>query len=510
MRGDLGVTQPDLSEQIFGTRDRKGDISKLENGRVPNPQAKTVALICGALGISPEEVDALKTDADRALDGTVERLLHENAALTKKLKVSEALAIALAYEYAEGTPTEFDAAMAGLRNALQVAADARAKGRLPSNVDDALTEIIARVDALNDAGEIEAATAALQDEEERASAGLARLYDKGLAQAVLTRDVDLAVSYEVKRVTLETPDPAAFYGALDTIRQRRQDNGRDKGLAFDLEVAIALGDTLHNYATTDEERGIALGNKAVALGILGERLQSPGPLATAVETFEKLLKVFTRDAFPEHWATTQNNLGNALRTLGDRQDDPDALTRALSAFQAALEVLTRDALPLDWAMTQNNLGSALQTLGDRKDDPEALARAIAAYEAALEVRTRDTLPLDWALTQNNLGTTLGSLGVRQDDLEALTRAITTFEAALEVHTRDTLPLDWAMTTVNVANAQRSRARLLSGDGARRALKAALSRVEDALTVYSPENTPYDHGTATRLRDGILADLDALP
>ncbi|MEM1079628.1 MAG: hypothetical protein AAGI09_13985 [Pseudomonadota bacterium] len=42
------------------------------------------------------------------------------------------------------------------------------------------------------------------------------------------------------------------------------------------------------------------------------------------------------------------------------------------------------------------------------------------------------------------------------------------------------------------------------------MEAALFYVEYALTVYSTENTPYDHGISTRLRDGMLADLDALP
>ncbi|WP_424974319.1 hypothetical protein [Dinoroseobacter sp. S124A] len=462
-----GFTQRELAEQSFPDLDdhegKERRIRELESGTVDRPQPRNYTPICETLSISRDQVRQLKTAIDEQVESNAEHLLRENAALAEQLKLSEALVIALAYEYAEGTPTEFDAAMAGLRNALQVAADARAKGRLPSNVDDALSEIIARVDALNDAGEVEAATAALQDEEMRASAGLARLFDKGLAQAVLTRDVDLAVSYEIKRVSLETPDPAALYDALTNTLEQRFVTGRDKGLAFDLEVAIALADTLYNWATTDEERGMALGNKAVALRILGERLQSPGPLAAAVETFEKLLTVFTRDTDPGRWAITQSNLGNTLGTLGARQDDLDTLTRAITAYESALEVRTRDALPLDWARTQNNLGNALHTLGARQDDPDALTRAITAYEAALEVRTRDALPLDWA-----------------------------------------------RTTVNVANAERSRARLLSGDAARRALGAALSHIEDALTVFSPENTPYNHGNATRLRDGILADLDALP
>ncbi|WP_424970596.1 hypothetical protein [Dinoroseobacter sp. S76] len=462
-----GFTQRELAEQSFpDLEDHEGKerrIRELESGTVDRPQPRNYMPICETLSISRDQVRQLKTAIDEQVETNAEHLLRENAALAEQLKLSEALVIALAYEYAEGTPTEFDAAMAGLRNALKVAADARAKGRLPSNVDDALTEIIARVDALNDAGEIEAATAALQDEEERASAGLARLYDKGLAQAVLTRNVDLAVSYEVKRVTLETSDPAALYDALDTIRQKRQDLGCDKGLAFDLEVAIALGDTLQNCASGDEERGKALGNKAVALGILSERLQSSHHLTLAIEANEELLTVFTREAFPRRWATTQNNLGADLQTLGERQDAPEAITRAISAYEAALEIRTRHTLPFDWATTQNNLGNALQVIGKRQGDPEALTRAILAYLAALEVFRRDALPVKWA-----------------------------------------------MTTVNLAIAKRSRSRLLSGDAARRALEAALSHVEDALTVYSPENTPYHYGKATRLRDGILADLDALP
>ena len=74
---------------------------------------------------------------------------------------------------------------------------------------------------------------------------------------------------------------------------------------------------------------------------------------------------------------------------------------SIAAYEAALQVYTRDAFPQQWAMTQNNLGSAYQNRirGDRADN---LERAIAAYEAALQVRTRDAFPQDWAITQGNL------------------------------------------------------------------------------------------------------------
>ena len=67
-----------------------------------------------------------------------------------------------------------------------------------------------------------------------------------------------------------------------------------------------------------------------------------------------------------------------------------------------MTVRTREAFPQDWAMTQNNLGTAYRDRiqGSRAENLEA---AIKAFEAALTVRTREAFPQDWARTQNNLG-----------------------------------------------------------------------------------------------------------
>ena len=111
---------------------------------------------------------------------------------------------------------------------------------------------------------------------------------------------------------------------------------------------------------------------------------------------------------PLHWATTQNNLGNALSTLGERESGTARLEEAVAAYRAALEEWTRERVPLDWAMTQNNLGNALQTLGERESGTARLEEAVAAYRAALEEWTRERVPLDWAMTQNNLGNALQS------------------------------------------------------------------------------------------------------
>jgi tetratricopeptide (TPR) repeat protein len=84
------------------------------------------------------------------------------------------------------------------------------------------------------------------------------------------------------------------------------------------------------------------------------------------------------------------------------------LAQAVEAFRAALQVHTREALPQDWARTQNNLGNVLSSQGERLEGAEGvrlLGQAVEAYLAALQVYTREALPQQWAGTQNNLART---------------------------------------------------------------------------------------------------------
>ncbi len=79
------------------------------------------------------------------------------------------------------------------------------------------------------------------------------------------------------------------------------------------------------------------------------------------------------------------------------------LELAIACYQAALQVRTQESFPENWATTQNNLGNAYydRIRGERR---EKSGMAIACYEAALQVRTPESFPEKWATTQNNLGT----------------------------------------------------------------------------------------------------------
>jgi tetratricopeptide (TPR) repeat protein len=71
---------------------------------------------------------------------------------------------------------------------------------------------------------------------------------------------------------------------------------------------------------------------------------------------------------------------------GDERGDNDALREAIRLYRdEVLALVPREKYPDDWAMTQNNLGNALRALGERESGTARLEEAVAAYRAALDV-----------------------------------------------------------------------------------------------------------------------------
>ena len=84
-RGQARLTQETLAQDIFGDSARKADISRLENGRVKNPQEATIQRLCQALNISDAEMEPIRQSRPSAaqLDQipTLSREELENLAL---------------------------------------------------------------------------------------------------------------------------------------------------------------------------------------------------------------------------------------------------------------------------------------------------------------------------------------------------------------------------------------------------------------------------------------------
>ena len=73
-----------------------------------------------------------------------------------------------------------------------------------------------------------------------------------------------------------------------------------------------------------------------------------------------------------------------LTVTESKENRGENIEKAIAFFEAALQVYTRDAFAQDWAMTQNNLANAYKDRikGDRGENIE---KAIAFFQAALEV-----------------------------------------------------------------------------------------------------------------------------
>ncbi|NKB56356.1 MAG: hypothetical protein GKS00_08475 [Alphaproteobacteria bacterium] len=496
-RGIEGLSQRGLAIRAFDDESRKTRISELENGKVPNPQQKTIDALVIALDITPEEIDACRLPAGAAaelglrrelLESLVQRFEHDNPdapdrELTQFLKDKAAEYRALKARLA--ALAEAEARIENLIAAAQGALDA---GRF----DEA-------DDRLRDAEEMQQAEHTLAQVRKQAEIRTAR------ADAALLRDdTDAAFAHFAAAVQFFVPfDPleAATHRNTHAITLHR--HGERFGGAG-LGHATALWEKnleVHTRAEMPAQWAMTQNNLASALRVMGDRAGGAEGLAAlerAVVAYEASLEVCTRSDMPAQWAMTQNNLANALNVIGERAGGAEglaALERAVAASEAALEVRTRAEMPAQWATTQNNLANALRVMGDRAGGAEGLAaleRAVAAYEAALEVRTRSDMPADWAMTQNNLANALQTMSERSggaEGLAALERAVAAYEAALEVRTRAEMPAQWAMTQNNLAAALQTMGERSGGAEGLAALERAVAASEAALEVRTRAEMP---------------------
>ncbi|MEQ9621668.1 MAG: tetratricopeptide repeat protein [Coleofasciculus chthonoplastes F1-TOW-03] len=196
------------------------------------------------------------------------------------------------------------------------------------------------------------------------------------------------------------------------------------------------------------------------------------------------MQVRTREAFPEDWAATQNNLGNAYsdHIRGERAEN---LEQAIAACELALQVYSREAFPEQWAGMQNNLGNAYSNR-IRGERAENLEQAISLYELALQVYTRKAFPEKWAMTQNNLGNAYRDR-IRGERAENLEQSITAYNLALQVRTREAFPEDWAETQSNLAEALMQRATLTENINN---LDTVITLLQEALEIAVPRSPNF--------------------
>ena len=282
---------------------------------------------------------------------------------------------------------------------------------------------------------------------------------------------------EVLQAEAESNDPAVVYPILqrrqhllnDTFAQLLQQYARNVFSQGNAEEVTVIADVIGNLC--NKIQYFPLGSRANNLEI-------------AITGYHTVLEVYTRDAFPEKWAGTQNNLGLAYlyRIRGERADN---LEMAIKDLNQSLEVYTREAFPEAWAGRQNNLGIAYlyRIRGERADNLEL---AITACNLSLEVYTREAFPDKWATTQNNLGEAYRNR-IKGERAENLEKAIKALNLSLKVYTRDDFPEDWAMSQNNLGLAYLYRIKGERADNVELAIKA----LQLSLEVYTRDAFPEE-------------------
>jgi tetratricopeptide (TPR) repeat protein len=309
--------------------------------------------------------------------------------------------------------------------------------------------------------------------------------------------------------------------ALETQGARTQGPA---GTALLAEAVTCYRDALRVFTEADHPLDWAMTtqNLAGALQVQGARIQGPAGtalLADAVTCYRDALRVRTEADHPRDWAMTTQNLGLALEAQGDRTQGPAGtalLADAVTCYRDALRVSTEADHPLEWAGTTQNLANALSIQGERIQGPAGtalLADAVTHLRDALRVFTEADHPLDWAQTTQNLGLALEAQSERTQGpagTALLAEAVTCYRDALRIFTEADHPLHWAITMENLARAEAALADHAATDDPVPHLRAALTHVTAALTVFDPVHTSYLHEIASRLRDSLrarLADFD---
>lgn len=88
-RGERAWSQENLADAAFGDPTRKGMISQLENGRIRNPQQRTVARITEVLEISGEEINTCRSTNEKNIPRAVQSVSSVTEGASETLKTVE-------------------------------------------------------------------------------------------------------------------------------------------------------------------------------------------------------------------------------------------------------------------------------------------------------------------------------------------------------------------------------------------------------------------------------------
>ncbi|MCB0642669.1 MAG: hypothetical protein KDC44_13565 [Phaeodactylibacter sp.] len=137
----------------------------------------------------------------------------------------------------------------------------------------------------------------------------------------------------------------------------------------------------------------------------------------AIESYQKALQTFSREAAPEVYAEIQHHLGIIYSEIPD-EVKKKGLWAAISAsaFQEALDIFRKESHPYEYAMVCNHFGNALTKYPEAKLT-DNMEKALFYFQEALSIRSAEAYPLERCLSLLNSLEAHWHLGMPEDRLD---------------------------------------------------------------------------------------------
>ena len=192
---------------------------------------------------------------------------------------------------------------------------------------------------------------------------------------------------------------------MGTALQALPDGGA-QSLERALEAFQSAIPALQAFGKPEEVAEVELNQGLVMQALTG---LGRGRITDAISAYQRSLRTFTRDLYPQEYAVLHNNLAIAYLSMSPN-DESGRMREALAvqSFEEVLKVINLIDHPSEYAMINNNLGNALQHASSGHVLQNNL-RALAAYDEALRVRNPRDTPLEYANTIANKANVLRSL-----------------------------------------------------------------------------------------------------
>jgi tetratricopeptide (TPR) repeat protein len=253
-----------------------------------------------------------------------------------------------------------------------------------------------------------------------------QLYD---AVFLYTRAIEIS---SPEQVLLKARALAGMGTALRTIESQGPDLLLEARAAYEEALPI-----LEERGSPEEVAEVQMNLGLVLQGLVPFNLAE---LKEALQLYQRALRVFTGESYPQEYAILQNNIAIAyLSAPLSPEGEEMRQALAVQSFEQALKWVTLIDHPREYAMLQNNLANALQYLPSTHPVDNNL-RALKAYNEALKVRTARDTPVEYANTISNKANVLYNLpddlqNPKRGNLNNLLKAQSLYEEALEIFAR---------------------------------------------------------------------------